>query len=281
MRLCAAALTDKGKKRSLNEDTVWAQTLSYSDGDPLGLFIVCDGVGGHLGGECASYWAVEAVKRELAVLFKPVDPLQTIQLSEEEVQAVVAGKTFTRRLADDELRQRILQAVQRAVQLANQVVYEYAQRKPSKAYDAGTTITLALVKGAHATIANVGDSRTYLLRGHTLRQVTTDHSLVAALLAAGQISAEAVYDHPQRNVILRSLGQKEAVEVDLFSEALQPGDTLLLCSDGLWEMVRDPREMVRLIQSSTEPTQACQKLIDAANAAGGDDNIGVVLARLE
>lgn len=277
MRLCAAALTDKGMKRNLNEDSVWSQAISYSDGDPLGLFVVCDGVGGHLGGECASHWAIETIKRDLSVFFTPSDPLDTIQLSEEEVQAVLAGKTFTHRLPDSEVRQHIIKAIQRA----NQVVYDYSKRKPSKAHDAGTTVTLAMVKGTHVTIANVGDSRTYLLRDHTLRQVTADHSLVAALVATGQIKPEAIYEHPQRNVILRSLGQKDDAQVDIFTETLQVGDTLLLCSDGLWEMIHDPQALVNLIETSNDPAKACQKLIDAANAAGGDDNIGVVLARLE
>jgi len=158
-------------------------------------------------------------------------------------------------------------------------VYQYAREKPKKAANSGTTVTLAFVQGSLALIANVGDSRTYLLRDHMLRQVSVDHSLVAGLVASGQIKPEEIYTHPQRNVIFRSLGQKQRVQVDIFREILEPGDILLLCSDGFWEMVQDPKLIVRLIEKAKDPKQACQTLIDAANAAGGEDNISVVVAK--
>ena len=170
--------------------------------------------------------------------------------------------------------------VRQAIQKANQVVHQYAVEKPGKAADAGTTVTMAVVQGQWVVIANVGDSRTYLLRNHKLRQLTQDHSLVASMVASGQIRPEEIFVHPQRNVIYRSLGQKRQVQIDTFRETLEAGDHLLLCSDGLWEMVQDEAVMARLVDSAKTPTQACQILVDAANTAGGEDNIGVVLVRV-
>lgn len=277
IRLEAAALSHPGRVREMNEDSVWAQVYSASAGQPVGLFIVCDGVGGHLGGECASHWAIEAIKVELADLFAPRDPRATIRLSEEELRkAVEQDGEATRLSAVARMETRLRQAIQKA----NRVVFGYAQQKPEKAADAGTTVTMAVVQGERAVIANVGDSRTYLLRDHRLEQITQDHSLVASLVASGQIRPEEVFTHPQRNLIFRSLGQKRQVQVDTFWRTLQPGDTLLLCSDGLWEMVQDDAVMAQIIETSSSPAQACQRLVEAANLAGGEDNIGVVVVRV-
>lgn len=277
IRLEAAALTHPGRVRELDEDRAWAQVYSASEGQPVGLFIVCDGVGGHLGGECASHWAVEAIKVELSDLFFPKDPRATVRLTEEELRKVVeANGEATRLSAIAKLEGRLRQAIQKA----NRVVYGYAQQKPEKAADAGTTVTMAVIQGQRAVIANVGDSRTYLLHNHRLRQISQDHSLVASLVASGQIRPEDIYTHPQRNYIFRSLGQKRQVQVDTFWENLQSGDGLLLCSDGLWEMVQDDDALARIIESASSPAQACQKLVEAANLGGGEDNIGVVVVRV-
>jgi serine/threonine protein phosphatase PrpC len=133
------------------------------------------------------------------------------------------------------------------------------------------------VRNDQAVFANVGDSRTYLLRDHALIQVTQDHSLVASLVAEGQIQPDEVYTHPRRNVIYRYLGQKGMVQLDLFQRQIQPGDKVLLCSDGLWEMVRGSETIIDLIEGAEEPQSACQALVEAANQAGGEDNISVVL----
>ena len=129
-------------------------------------------------------------------------------------------------------------------------------------------------------IANVGDSRTYLLRDQKLQQITQDHSLVARLVSDGKIEPDDIFDHPQRNMIYRSLGQKEQVQVDTYWENLESGDMLLLCSDGLWEMFRDTGEIERIIVDEPSLEQACVNLIFAANLSGGYDNIGVVLAKI-
>jgi len=276
LNLLAATLTDAGRARDTNEDRVWAQVYTPSQGVPLGLFVVCDGMGGHLGGEFASQLAIEAIKQALAGLFSPKDPRATVMLSQAELEAEQASAHLTRRSAGSEIEAQ----VQRAVQKANSVVYTYARQKPHQAGDAGTTVTLALVQGRRAVIANVGDSRTYLLRDQKLQQITQDHSLVASLAAAGQIQPEEIYIHPQRNMIYRSLGQKGQVQLDIFVELLKPGDYLLLCSDGFWEMVHDPVIIARLVENASDPAQACQNLVEAANAAGGEDNIGVVVVKV-
>jgi serine/threonine protein phosphatase PrpC len=276
INLEAASLTDIGKIRGINEDSIWSQHNYTSRNEPIGLFIVCDGMGGHMGGEIASYWAIEAIKRELADLFALKDPRATVVLSEEAILAARSGKLISPQLVGIDLEKRM----QTAIQKANRVVHEYAQRKPDKAGDAGTTLTMAVVHGEHAIIANIGDSRVYMLRGHELRQITHDHSLVANLVDRGQILPDEVYEHPQRNVIYRFLGQKGQVKADIFQENLQPGDYLLLCSDGLWEMVRSDRQIVKIIETSNEPSIACKALIAAANEAGGEDNIAVVLVKI-
>jgi protein phosphatase len=219
---------------------------------------------------------VESIKRELADLFCPADPRATVVLPQAEIEAPDPENVATRFSAARKMETEIIKAVEKA----NRVVYDYAQQKPEKAAEAGTTISMAVALGNRVVIANVGDSRTYLLRDGDLRKVTEDHSLVASLVAAGQIKPEEVYIHPQRNLIYRSLGYRHKVEVDTFWEVLKPGDYLLLCSDGLWEMVQDERQMTRLITKARTSRQACQKLVEAANTAGGEDNIGVVVVKV-
>lgn len=276
LKFDAAALHDPGKQRAIDEDRTWWQIFMASEGEPVGLFIVCDGIGGHLGGDCASMWALETVKRELRDVFSPFDPRGTQELSRSELDSALRGSASKRSSRARKLERQ----VRRAVESANFVVYEYALQRPEKASDAGTTLTLALVSGKQAVIANVGDSRTYLLRDGQLRQITQDHSLVANLVTSGQIKPEEVFTHPQRNLIYRSLGYKAELHVDTFLQTLQAGDYLLLCSDGLWEMLRDEQEVAQIILESTAPEQACRSLVDAANDAGGEDNIGVVVVKV-
>lgn len=276
MKLESAIRTDTGRQRNMNEDRAWAQVYEASEGGSIGLFIVCDGMGGHLGGEVASHWAVETIRKELSDLFFK-DPRATVRLTETEIKAALDGGEDATQMSSGIKQEN---QVRKALQKANQVVADYAQKRPEKAAEAGTTATMVVVIGRRAVIANVGDSRTYLLRNHQLRQITHDHSLVASMVASKQIKPDDIFTHPQRNIIYRSLGQKRQVQIDTFIEILQPGDLLLLCSDGLWEMVRDERVMIQLIETSASLEQACQKLIEAANQAGGEDNISVVLARL-
>jgi protein phosphatase len=191
-----------------------------------------------------------------------------------------AGGAPTQQLAEALAMEHYGERLREAVEHSSEVIVQYGQDH-SDARGLGSTVTAALVIDGQVFIANVGDSRTYLLRDGELRRITRDHSLVERLVEAGQIEPDEVYDHPNRNLIYRSLGAGRAdVEVDLFSDTLRPGDALLLCSDGLWEMVRDP-DMTRILVGAREPAAACDLLIDEANEHGGEDNITAVLVRCE
>lgn len=277
-KLAASAQTDKGLRREINEDSVLTMVVERPDLGPIGLFVVCDGMGGHLGGEFASYWAIEAIKSEFAELLALSDPRDTVILQEADRKKARSGSLPD--LAANPRRYNPQELVAAAVQKANQVVYDYTLHKPEQAGNAGTTVSMAFVYDRKAVIANAGDSRTYLLREGRLRQVMKDHSLVATLVDSGELKPEEIYTHPRRSVIYRYLGMKGKVQPDLFTEELQPGDRLLLCSDGLWEMVRSDAEIVRRIEDSSDPQQACLALIEAANQAGGEDNISAVVVEV-
>ena len=142
--------------------------------------------------------------------------------------------------------------------------------------DMGSTITGFMVVGDYAYILNVGDSRTYMIRGEQIYQLTTDHSLVGQLVAGGLISPDDVYTHPQRSQIFRSLGDKLNVQIDIFKQQLRPADILLSCSDGLWEMVRNP-QIESILNNAPDPQIACTQLLEAANTNGGEDNVSAVV----
>lgn len=273
LKLDASGGKHVGKVRQVNEDEFFLRVTHSSDADPVGLFIVADGMGGHAGGDIASRLTVRTISKQLRALFTPPDPLQTVKFDTVRLEAEMRGEdTPTRVLGATKLRQMIEQAVLEA----NKVVLKTGRKKPLEAGDAGSTVTLAVVQGATAYIANVGDSRTYLFRDGQLKLITQDHSLVGSMVEAGIIKQEEIYTHPQRNIIYRSLGNQQKLKVDLFQKRLQRGDRLLLCSDGLWEMVRDP-EMAKIMQKAPNSEIACQQLIKTANANGGKDNIGVVI----
>jgi protein phosphatase len=274
--LSVAGLTDVGREREINEDRFYYRVVQASDEGALGLFIVADGMGGHLGGEVASQWAVQALKRELAPLFRPQDPSITRRLDAEELAALGSGVTL--RLAETE-RARLLH---HAMERANQVILGYAHKHPEEAGDMGSTLTLAVVEGDSATVAHVGDSRAYLWRDGALRQLTEDHSVPGALLKQGKISAAEVLDHPHRHILYRCLGLKPKVEVEVYpSFTLRPGDALLLCSDGLWDMVYPEDHLATFLAANEGPRSICRRLVQEANGAGGEDNITVLLVRVE
>jgi serine/threonine protein phosphatase PrpC len=274
VKLDASALAHPGRVRKINQDTAYQKVFDGMEHDPTGLFIVADGVGGRLAGEVASYWAVETVKISLADLIDHQDPRATNRFDRETL--VTLYSAAAQGFDPGNLKDRVLTAVAQA----NAVVREYARQKPAEARDAGSTLSMVLVSGLQGFVANVGDSRTYLLRDGKLHQVTKDHSVVQRLIDVGQAQPQELYTHPQRHLIYRSLGAADTVKVDFFALNLAPGDYLLLCTDGLWEMVQDPARMYRIVRESPTVSDACRRLVAAANDAGGLDNIGVVVVQV-
>lgn len=285
-KLIAADKTDVGKQREQNEDSVYKRIESFDDGD-RGLFIVADGMGGYQAGEVASKIAIETISKGLVSFFTPVEDQPTIKLSPQMTD--LSGGTAssqngeagtqavkTRKLAETPIAKSVEEQFTSAIQQANKEIVRYGERQ-SGARGLGCTVTAALIQNDRAYIANVGDSRTYLLRDGNLKPLTKDHSLVARLVEEKQIDPEDIYLHPQRNLIYRSLGAgHKTVEVDIFHETLLPNDTLLLCSDGLWEMVHT-KILLNELSAHTSPQEISNKLIQLANENGGEDNITAIV----
>lgn len=234
------AITDIGRKRELNEDYI------YTSGQPIGalpnLFIVADGMGGHKAGDYAS---MHTVDRFVEVIR---------ELGEEH---------------------GVQDAINEAVTAANAYIYQRS-RENSNLSGMGTTLVLASCIGNEAIVANIGDSRLYLVNDDAMTQITRDHSLVEEMVTLGGIDREMARNHPDKNIITRAVGVKEKVAADFFEVDLTKGDKLLLCSDGLTNMLRD-EEIYQIIQNNKELEQAVKALVDAANENGGRDNIAVVL----
>ncbi len=236
-----------------NEDSVMALQSSCSyHGQliPFGLFAVADGMGGHAYGQEASRIALQSM-----------------------MQMILPNILASNKLNDDFLSDVLIGGVEWANLAIQQRMKEWGQ-------DMGTTLTAALLVGTKAYLVNVGDSRIYHHRaGQGLRQITHDHSLVATLVTFGEITPEQVYTHPERNKVYRCLGYKEHIEVDLFLIDLCKDDSLLLCSDGLWEMVRDPA-IEHFIGSDSDPWHVSDTLVQAALDGGGVDNVSAIVVRV-
>jgi serine/threonine protein phosphatase PrpC len=285
LHLTAADKSDVGRQREQNEDCAYKRIESSENGD-RGLFIVADGMGGYKAGEVASRLAIETIQKNLDTFFKPIVEQPTVQLDRASItrrtengEQNEASSHKTGRLPEVSITASIEEQLKSAIQQANTEIVRYGEKKTS-ARGLGSTVTAALIQNNQAYIANVGDSRTYRLHNKELNPVTRDHSLVARLVESKQIGPEEVYTHPQRNLIYRSLGAgHKTVEVDVFQVELIPGDALLLCSDGLWEMVRQ-QDLVRILNEQSSPEKACDMLIDLANQNGGEDNITAVIVRV-
>lgn len=240
MKSCT--LTDVGRKRQLNEDFV------YACDEPVGklpnLYMVADGMGGHNAGDVASRTAVESV-------------IESISESSEV---------------------KLPRILSEAVANANRKIWDLAKTDKSMA-GMGTTLVLCTVTEDCLYLANVGDSRLYI-GNQRLEQITIDHSLVEEMVRSGQITRQQARTHSKKNVITRAVGVGPQTQPDLFDVALLPGDTIMLCSDGLSNMVSD-HEMETLIQETDTLEATAKKLVQTANEHGGTDNISVVLVRCD
>jgi len=260
-RLVTGQRSIPGQVRELNEDSVLVLTLIpifESQVQPMvGLFAVADGMGGHEGGEIASKLALQVLAGELlpGLLLPALREAQPDAMSEQVLL--------------DRLRQ--------AVDAANDAVYLARNKRSS---DMGTTLTVLLAWGRRLLVAHVGDCRAFRWNASGLDQLTTDHSVVATMVANGRLAADEIYTHPHRSVIYRSIGDKPTVEVDTGAWPLAAGDRLIVCSDGLWEMIRNEGIEEGLL-AEADPQAACELLAGRANAAGGEDNISVVVVQVE
>ena len=237
MRIYSA--TDVGQKRKMNQDYVFASA------DPVGnlpnLFVVADGMGGHNAGDYASSHAVGIVVEEIRedADFNPV------------------------------------KVIRHAIESANTEIITKAQ-KDEKMRGMGTTMVAATIVGHYAYVANVGDSRLYVA-GEQIQQITKDHSLVQEMVRMGELNAEEARNHPDKNIITRALGAERTVDVDFFDLKLEPGNVVLMCSDGLSNMVEDDRIGEIISDTDRDLQERGQALISEANRNGGKDNIAIVL----
>lgn len=233
------SITDTGKKRSSNQDFVYASDQPV--GNLSNLLIVADGMGGHNAGDIASRCTVESM-------------VDYIEKAEEK---------------------RPIPLLSMAIHQANDLVVEKAKSDPALE-GMGTTVVAATIKDGYLYIANVGDSRLYLI-DQDIEQITRDHSLVEEMIRVGELQRKDAKSHPDRNVITRAVGVHNMVKIDFFDVKLEEGDQILLCSDGLTNMVED-QAILRIIKESESLKEAASRLVNEANNNGGKDNISVVLA---
>ncbi len=240
-----SAKSDKGLRRSSNEDS-YGYHISEDGG--RSFFIVADGMGGHNAGEEASRIAVEICLNRAKSCDAPEDAEQLAFFAKETLE------------------------------LANAAIMERAGESPS--YNGmGTTAVFCIVTGSSVVVANVGDSRAYLVAQKGCRQLTVDHSLVEDLVRGGYLDRDAAMQHPDRNLITKALGSQETAEADTFVYAYEAGDTLILCSDGLNSMVDDSM-ICKIVKRGPDPETICANLTEQAKKNGGADNITVIAAVL-
>ena len=232
------SVTDIGRKRKLNQDFV------YSSDEPVGnlpnVYIVADGMGGHQAGDYASKCTVETMVREIRGCFEK-SPIRILS---------------------------------KAIRIANDQVRKKA-REDESLLGMGTTVVAATCLGKYLPVAHVGDSRLYIINDE-VRQITRDHSLVEEMVRMGGIDREAARNHPDKNIITRAIGARDTIEIDFFHEELKSGDIVLMCSDGLTNMLED-EEIGRILRSQGTIEERAEELIEAANQNGGRDNIAVIV----
>jgi protein phosphatase len=253
MKITYQAITDVGRKRKGNEDSLFVNP-------DQNLFVVADGMGGHAAGEIASKVAVDAINE--FVLLTSGDEEITWPYGLDENMSYDGNRLKT------------------AIRYANRKVLE-ATKEKSEYEGMATTVAAVLVDGETANLGHVGDSRVYLVRDGQISQLTADHSWVNEQIQSGVISADQARTHPLRNVVTRALGGKPDLQVDMKVHKLRAGDLLLLCSDGLTTMIPD-EDIARVVQEAEgDVEKAAKALVATANARGGEDNITVLLLRFD
>jgi len=231
--------TDIGLRRRLNQDSIYV--ANEQTGGLPNLFILADGMGGHSAGETASTMLIEC--------------FSSFVQKTEKMEPV--------RIFDN------------AISLSNRLIYQKSLTSPSLA-GMGTTLVAASIAGNILTCSNVGDSRLYIISGDEIRQITKDHSLVEEMVRSGAITRESEEYRTQKNILTRAVGVEPVVEADFFDESLQDGDVIMLCSDGLTNMLSN-EQILRTVKESDSLKSAVESLIKKANDNGGIDNIGVIL----
>ena len=233
------SITDIGRKRKVNQDFVYSSERLVG---PLpNLFLVADGMGGHNAGDYASRLAVETIVER----------------------------------SSGSLETNPLRVLDEAVQSANGLVRQRAQEAP-ELQGMGTTVVAAVIDGRELYVANVGDSRLYIVNSGEIRQITKDHSWVEEMVRRGGIGKAEARNHPDKNIITRAVGAEETVRIDFFQVLLQEGDVILMCTDGLTNMLED-EEIRMTLDGARDIVEKAQGLVRAANDRGGRDNISVVL----
>ena len=233
------AITDIGRKRQLNQDFIYLSETPI--GNLPNVFIVADGMGGHNAGDYASRYAVETVVEEIGASF-------------EKNPVKIMG---------------------RAIDKANAMIRQRA-REDVSLNGMGTTMVIATCMGRYLEVANVGDSRLYVVHENRIEQVTQDHSLVEEMVRMGGIDRASARNHPDKNIITRAIGARDYIEADFFNLELQTGDMILLCSDGLTNMIEDD-VIYRILTNGRSLKNRVEELVETANQNGGKDNISVIV----
>jgi serine/threonine protein phosphatase PrpC len=229
--------TDTGRCRQVNEDTIIAN-------EELGLFVVADGMGGHKAGKVASRIAVDEIQRFISKGMEEADNPKT--LLDESLLA------------------------------ANKAIVSSSVEDPDRKSNMGTTVVVALFYGDRLLISHVGDSRAYRINDRTIQQITQDHSFVAGWVREGRLSPEDARIHPARHGLSMALGQEDAIILETTEWSWEDFGCLLLCSDGLTEMLED-HEILDIVDGSAGPQEACDSLVEKANENGGEDNISLII----
>jgi protein phosphatase len=251
-KLATALLTDTGRVRTNNEDAL-------DEDEDIGLLVLADGMGGYNAGEIASGIAITTVRDVVKREWKNLKHGEIDPQTGYSVEALL---------------------LKSAVENAHQTIYSVAQSQPQCA-GMGTTVVSAVFHDDRMSIAYVGDSRLYRLRGARLEQVTRDHSLIEELVARGHYNREEAKKLVRKNIVTRALGVEPTVAVDIIEDPIDVGDVILICSDGLCDMVDDTAMRLTLSKFADNLPQAAKALVELANERGGKDNVSVALARVD